>query len=68
MQIGEVWYGKENTAYQGISATIDAITSRNVQVTFDRVVSIDGMQLGGDVITHKRFKLHFDPGQQLSLW
>jgi hypothetical protein len=43
-------------------------TTRNVQVTFDRVVTLDGMLLSGAVITKKQFLLHFEPGQQLSLF
>jgi hypothetical protein len=39
-----------------------------LQVSFDRTVSVDGLQLAGTVMTHKQFRLHFDPGQQLSLW
>jgi hypothetical protein len=66
--IGDIWYGKSQTPYANVSATIDAVTSRNVQVSFDHVVAIDGLQLGGTVFTHKQFRLHFDPGQQLSLW
>ncbi len=68
MQIGEVWTGKAGTPYECVSAKIEAITARNVKFTFDTVVTVDGMMLGGDVITHKQFKLHFDPGEQLSLF
>jgi hypothetical protein len=66
--IGDIWYGKDGTVYENVSARIDAVTSRNVQVTFDRTVSVDGLQLAGAVITHKQFRLHFDHGQQLSLF
>ena len=68
LQINDIWYGKEGTPYENVSATIDTVTSRNVQVSFDRTVSVDGLQLGGTVMTHKQFRLHFDPGQQLSLF
>jgi hypothetical protein len=66
--INDIWYGKEATPYEGVTARIDAITTRNVQVSFDHVITVDGLQLGGTVMTHKQFRLHFDPGQQLSLW
>jgi hypothetical protein len=46
----------------------NAITLRNVQVSFDHVVAVDCLQLGGSVMTHKQFRLNFDPGQELSLW
>jgi hypothetical protein len=66
--IGEIWYGKDGTPYEGVSAQIDAITIRNVQVMFDKTVYIDDLLLGGTVMTHKQFRLYFDPGQQLSLF
>lgn len=66
--IGDIWYGKDQTSYEGVTARIDAITSRNVQVMFDQTVSVDGFVLGGTVMTHKQFRINFDPGQQLSLF
>jgi hypothetical protein len=68
LTINDIWHGKSQTPYENVSARIDAITTRNVQVSFDRTVSVDGLQLGGTVMTHKQFRLHFDPGQQLSLF
>ena len=68
LHINDIWYGKEATPYAGVTARIDAITTRNVQVSFDRVITVDGMLLSGAVITHKQFRINFDPGQQLSLW
>jgi hypothetical protein len=68
LMIDDIWYGKDSTAYENVSARIDAITTRNVQVSFGHTVSVDGLQLGGTVMTHKQFRLHFDPGQQLSLF
>jgi hypothetical protein len=68
LMINDIWYGKEGTPYANVSAIIDAVTSRNVQVSFDRVVSLDGLNMSGTVFTHKQFRLHFDPGQQLSLF
>lgn len=68
LMINDIWYGKENTPYASVTARIDAVTTRNVQVSFDQTVSVEGLQLGGTVMTHKQFRLHFDPGQQLSLW
>jgi hypothetical protein len=68
LQINDIWYGKEATPYTGVTARIDAVTSRNVQVMFDRTVSVDDIQTSGTVMTHKQFRLHFDHGQQLSLW
>jgi hypothetical protein len=68
LQINDIWHGKEGTLYENVSATIQAVTSRNVQISFDQTVSVDGLQLAGSVMTHKQFRLHFDPGQQLSLF
>jgi hypothetical protein len=53
LQINDIWYGKDGTVYKDVLATIDAVTSRNVQVLFDRVVAVDGLQLAGTVMTHK---------------
>ncbi|MXQ53158.1 hypothetical protein [Shimazuella alba] len=36
--IGDIWYGEGGTAYENVSARIDAITTRNVQVSFDRTM------------------------------
>ncbi|WP_028777181.1 hypothetical protein [Shimazuella kribbensis] len=68
LQINDIWHGKEGTLYENVSARIEAVTSRNVQVSFDHVIVVDGLQLAGTVMTHKAFRLNFDPGQQLSLW
>jgi hypothetical protein len=68
LMINDIWYGKEGTVYANVSARIDAITTRNVQVSFDLNVSVDDLLLSGSVMTHKQFRLHFDPGQQLSLF
>jgi FKBP-type peptidyl-prolyl cis-trans isomerase 2 len=68
LQINDIWHGKEGTLYENVSATIQAVTSRNVQVSFNHVIAVDGLQLAGTVMTQKQFRLNFDPGQQLSLW
>jgi hypothetical protein len=68
LMIDDIWYGKDGTPYEDVSARIDAVTSRNVQVSFDQTISVDGLQLGGTVFTHKQFRLNFDHGQQLSLF
>jgi hypothetical protein len=68
LHINDIWYGKDGTSYEGVTARIDAVTSRNVQISFDRVVAVDEIRTSGTVMTHKQFRLHFDPGQQLSLF
>ncbi|WP_028778548.1 hypothetical protein [Shimazuella kribbensis] len=55
LQINDIWHGKEGTLYENVSARIDAVTSRNVQVSFDHTVSVDGLLLAGSVMTHKQF-------------
>ncbi|WP_147635395.1 hypothetical protein [Risungbinella massiliensis] len=67
-QVDDIWYGKTGTPYENVTAIIHAITTRNVQVVFDQVVSVDGLQLGGRVFTQKEFQRLFDHGQQLSLF
>jgi hypothetical protein len=54
--INDIWYGKSQTPYENVSARIDAITTRNVQVSN---VSVDDIQTSGTVMTHKQFRLHF---------
>jgi hypothetical protein len=66
--IDDISYGKNGTPYANVAARIDAVTTRNVQVSFDRDVSVGGLLLSGSVMTHKQFRLHFDPSQQLSLF
>lgn len=66
--VGDIWYGKDQTPYEGVPAKIDAITTRNVQVSFDRNVSLDDILTSGTVMTHKQFRTNFGPGQQLSLF
>lgn len=68
LHINDIWYGKDGTPYAGVTARIEQITTRNVQVAFDKTVSVDGIHTNGTVMTQKQFKLHFDSGQQLSLF
>jgi hypothetical protein len=53
----DIWYGKDRTPYAGVTARIDAITTRNVQISFDRNVSVDQILISGTVFTHKQFRL-----------
>lgn len=66
--LDDSWYGKTGTPYENVVATIQAITTRNIQVTFDQVVSVGGLQIGGRVFTQKEFQRLFDHDQQLSLF
>ncbi|WP_044642614.1 hypothetical protein [Risungbinella massiliensis] len=67
-QMDDIWYGKTGTPYENITATIQAITTRNIQVVFDEIVLIDGLHIGGRVFTQKEFQRLFDHGHQLSLF
>jgi hypothetical protein len=68
LEIGEIWFGKDGTSYQGIIATIKAITTRNVQLTYDLVVNVDGVRLRGEVMTQKKFQTMFEPYRQGGLF
>lgn len=68
LQVSEIWFGKAGTAYEGVTAKIEAITLRNVQVTYDRIVLRDGLQLQGEVMSKRRFQELFSPYQQMSLF
>lgn len=67
-QVDDIWHGKSGTAYENVTAQIQTITTRNVQVVFDQVVSVDGLQIGGRVFTQKEFCRLFHQYDQLSLF
>lgn len=68
MEKGEKWYGRDRTPYAGVEARIETATTRNVQVSYDRIVIINGMQLTGQVIPKGRFRKMFEPDRQLELF
>jgi hypothetical protein len=68
LEIGETWYGKDGTVYQGIIATIGAITARNVEVQYNQIVEMDGLQLAGEVMGKRRFQELFEPYRQEGLF
>jgi hypothetical protein len=39
LRVGDIWYGKVGTAYEGIQATISRITPHRVQISFDKKVN-----------------------------
>lgn len=55
LQVGDVWYGKVGTEYDGIQATITCITPRRVQISFDQ--KVDGKL--GITLSQKRFRKIF---------
>ncbi|GIM48492.1 hypothetical protein DNHGIG_40410 [Collibacillus ludicampi] len=68
MEIGNRLSGRQGTVYEGVQARIDAITKRYVQVYFDRVVTVNGMKLLGQVLSKSAVKKYFDNYEQLSLF
>ncbi|MBD1373888.1 hypothetical protein IC620_16205 [Hazenella sp. IB182357] len=60
MRTGEVWHGRTATPYEGVSATIDDVTTRNVILSYDRVVDVNGVQTIGEVMTQKKFNRMFE--------
>lgn len=66
--MGEVWFGKTGTRYEGVQATIEAVTKRNIQVSYDRIVSENEMQLGGEVMGKQAFLERFDNNRQMTLF
>lgn len=68
MEIGEIWFGKDGTSYQGIIATIKAITTRNVQLTYNLVVNVDGVRLRGEVMSKRKFERMFEQFEQGGLF
>jgi hypothetical protein len=66
-QKGDIWFGKIGTAFEGVKATIETITTRNVQVSFDQIVLVDGLKLSGTVMPKGTFKRMFEPIEQLEI-
>lgn len=53
--VGATWYGRIGTDYEGIEATIDRITTHRVQVTFNKMVHIEGNPISGRVFEKGNF-------------
>lgn len=53
--MGDVWYGRIGTDYEGIEATIDRITGHRVQVSFNKTIEIDGDPISGRVFEKRNF-------------
>jgi hypothetical protein len=68
MEIGNHLIGRQGTLYEGVRARIDAITKRYVMLYFDRVVTVNGMKLLGQVLSKSAVKKYFDNYEQLSLF
>jgi hypothetical protein len=51
-----------------VAATVETITARNVQVSFDRIVQVDGLKLSGKVMPKGTFNRMFEPIEQLDLF
>jgi hypothetical protein len=64
---GDIWFGKIGTAYEGVKATIEEITARNVQLRYDRIVQVNGLQLSGEVMGKGNFLRMFEPVQQMEI-
>ena len=56
MELGEIWFGRSGSVYEGIQARIESITTRNVQVSFNQVVQVKGMRLLGEVMSKGKFR------------
>jgi hypothetical protein len=65
---GEIWFGRPGTAYEQVEAKIESITPRNVQVSYDWIVQVNGSQLAGEVMPKGKFLRMFDSTRQLSLF
>ena len=67
-QIGDTWFGKNGTIYEGIQATVDDITSRYVQVSFSPGFD-DGEGVSfGKPLSKRHFVQHFAPAYQLTIF
>lgn len=61
LQIGDIWYGKQNTAYEGVQATIDDITARYVQVSFRPPLYPEVSPVLGKPLGKRQFRQNFSP-------
>lgn len=61
LQIGDVWYGKNGSTYEGIEATIDDITTRYVQVSFTPALDPNGTHVYGKPLGKRHFMENFAP-------
>lgn len=64
--VGDIWYGKVGTAYEGVQSTISRITPQRVQVSFNK--KVDGNI--GTMLGKKTFRKLFQkqPYTQLDLF
>jgi len=67
-QIGDTWFGKNGTTYEGIQATIDDITSRYVQVSFSPGFDNGEGISFGKPLGKRYFVQHFSPSYQLTIF
>lgn len=71
LQMGDTWYGKQGTAYEGIQGTIDHITTRYVQVSFTPALNPQGSPVHGRPLGKRHFRQHFTqqlPDHQLTIF
>lgn len=68
LQVGETWFGKEGTAYEGIQATIYDVTSRYVQVHFTPGLQLQQAVTYGKPLGKRQFKNYFTPQQQMTIF
>jgi len=61
IQIGDTWYGRHETAYEGIQATIHDITTRYVQVSFHPPLYAEISPLLGKPLGKRQFRQNFSP-------
>jgi hypothetical protein len=50
-----------------VAATIETITARNVQLRYDRIVQVNGLLLGGEVMGKGNFLRMFEPEQRMEI-
>lgn len=53
--VGDEWYGRIGTVYEGVRATVERVTPHRVQVTFDKKMIVNGNKLGGMVFGKENF-------------
>jgi len=67
-QVGYIWYGKNDTIYEGIQATINDVTSRYVQVSFSPGFRTEYNRSYGKPLGKRHFMQHFEPWHQITIF
>lgn len=67
-RIGDIWYGKEGTDYEGFRAKIHDVTSRYVQLGFTPPLNQKGAPVHGKPLGKRQFSRNFTAQKQITIF